>query len=511
MEGIVLLGLLGAGYMFSNDEKPSSKGTSYSPPLQPGYGSGTHIYNVAHEKDAKQRETELVHSHINASKQPGSTIIDSTDPTNRHNNKKIEQSMSGLPITTENFLTNNQGIKVEPFFRGSGPPKIKEGYDNSSLINSQGGSHAHRPSKDVTGQYFKQEKTYGNVFGTRFEGARADKGRYQSSTYRTNESPLQSEKTPPIDSRSEINRDVGMIHAERNSVDNRRSLNNLKQSFGGVILGGEGISKREEQPEVFKNLPDKAYSNTPDKWLVTTGATDAAAIRPKQVIPDTNRQYLNNGQLGPAAPVISQVTEKRPMVKRSTNQQLDSDTMRNATLEGKATDDDHAVTSFFVYPNERDTTGTNYFNTNPTPVHKGDTTRIQDTVRPTVKETTNFSYTGDGASHVPADMSSDQYLRADLNPNKEIIAQGRSPTPENVKLTNGMDTLNMTIDKLDKDYTNHHISNMDKLYQEIPTSNTCKFTTDKIPLNNKKISDRLDPQNLDPFRNNPYTHSLASF
>ena len=38
-------------------------------------------------------------------------------------------------------------------------------------------------------------------------------------------------------------------------------------------------------------------------------------------------------------------------------------------------------------------------------------------------------------------MANDQFYRADLNPNKEIIAQGRSPTTENTKLMNGMDTL----------------------------------------------------------------------
>ena len=164
-----------------------------------------------------------------------------------------------------------------------------------------------------------------------------------------------------------------------------------------------------------------------------------------------------------------------------------------------------------MYPNERETSVDNYFVANPTPVYEGDTTRVQDDLRPTIKETTHFSYTGDGASHVPADMSSDQYLRADLNPNKEIIAQGRAPTPQNVKLTNGMDTVNMTIDKIESDYFNHHISNIDKVYQEIPQDNTCQLTSEKVPLDNKRLSDRLDPDNLDPFRENPYTQSLSSF
>ena len=78
-------------------------------------------------------------------------------------------------------------------------------------------------------------------------------------------------------------------------------------------------------------------------------------------------------------------------------------------------------------------------------------------------------------------------------------------------LTNGMDTVNMTIDKIESDYFNHHISNINKIYPEIPQDNTCQLTSEKVPLNNQRLSDRLDPENLDPFRENPYTHSLSSF
>ena len=52
---------------------------------------------------------------------------------------------------------------------------------------------------------------------------------------------------------------------------------------------------------------------------------------------------------------------------------------------------------------------------------------------------------------------------------------------------------------------------MDHIYQEIPVDNTCKYTNNKDTLDNIKLSDRLDPNMLDPFRSNPYTKSLASF
>ena len=108
-------------------------------------------------------------------------------------------------------------------------------------------------------------------------------------------------------------------------------------------------------------------------------------------------------------------------------------------------------------------------------------------------------------------MATDLYSRAELNPNKEVIAQGRYPTPENTKLTSGMDTLNVDIKKIESDYFNPRINNVDKIYQEIPTDQTCEYTQEKDTLDNQKLSDRLDPNMLNPFRENPFTQSLASF
>ena len=108
-------------------------------------------------------------------------------------------------------------------------------------------------------------------------------------------------------------------------------------------------------------------------------------------------------------------------------------------------------------------------------------------------------------------MATDQFQRADLNPNKEIIAQGRAPTTENTKLMNGMDTLNVDIKKIESDYFNPRINNADKIYGEIPQDDTCEYTQEKDTLDNVKLSDRLDSSLLDPFRENPYTKSLASF
>ena len=61
--------------------------------------------------------------------------------------------------------------------------------------------------------------------------------RYIPGMYNTNELPFEQERTH-IDQNSDINRDVGEIYAQRNNVDNLRTLSNPKLSFGGKLQHG---------------------------------------------------------------------------------------------------------------------------------------------------------------------------------------------------------------------------------------------------------------------------------
>jgi len=548
MESVVLLGLMGIGYLMNKDK--DDKHTVYSevqPPII--QGSGNSVYDQANYADSKNYEIDLVSKQHKLAMQGDSKVIDSLNMGGRNTlrNKDVFsdsiKSISGVEISKDDFLVNDQGIKSEPFFSGSGPANINYG-DNQALMNHQGGSQAFRPPKREIGQFFELQKDLGNVFGNQFDGARADQSRYIGSTERRNELPFEQEMVAPIDDKSEVNGDIDLAYAQRNSVDAIRTLNNMKESYGGKILGGKGVDHRGLEGEVFQHKPDADYVNTADRWLVTTGAIEAPMIQPEEVVKETNRAYFNEGKMGPAGAVNFNPSESRPNFKRSTNQQLNIDSNRNMNLEDKAIDDDHNKGSYFAYPNEREITEERTYEGNIKSVFQGETERLYDSVRPTVKQTTldnsrngfvgssittvpeerlqdsvratkkqttNYEYNGNAGSYLPGSMSNDKFYRADLNPNKEIISQGREPTPVNTKLSTGVDILNVDIKKIESDYFNPRINNLDKVYQEILTDNTCKYTQEKDTLDNVKLSDRLDPVMLDPFKDNPYTHSLASF
>ena len=547
MESVVLLGLMGVGYLMNKDDKHKTHNE-----LKPTIFQGSHnsVYDLANFSDAKKQEIELVNKNHKLSMQGDSKIIDKLNLSNgrdtlKDNNYEDDnniKSISGNNISKTDFLVNDQGIKIEPFFSGS-PPNINLD-DNPQMTRHFGGENAFRPPKKEVGRFFSLEKDYGNVFGNTFSGARSDQSRYVGSMERQNELPFEQERVAHIDEKNSINRDIDLAYAQKNSVDNIRTLNNQKQSFAGKVLGGKGIDHRGQEGEVFQHKPDSDYLNTADRWLVTTGAIDAPMIQPENIIKPTNRAVFNEGKLGPAGAVNFKPSESRPKIKRSTNQQFTVDTNRNMNLEMKAIDDNHNKNSYFAYPNEREVTEERTYEGNIKSIFNGETERLYDNVKPTIKQTTlddsrngfvgssitevpkerlydnvratkkqttNFEYNGNAGSYLPGSMANDQYERADLNPNKEIISQGRAPTTENTKLYNGMDTLNVDIKKIESDYFNPRINNPDKIYGEIPQDDACEYTQDKDTLDNVKLSDRLDPGMLDPFKQNPYTQSLASF
>jgi hypothetical protein len=551
MEGLILLGVLGTGYLINQDKIQKEKTYStINPPLN--LGTGTTIYDVNNVKDAQRYEIDKVKEYHDMAMKGDSKVIDSLNMDGRNTlrdsdfeSPDIINSISGTKLHSKDFLVNDQGVKVAPYFKGTAPTQNVENFRN--LERHQGGSHAFRPRKTEVGRMFKMENDIGNVFGKTFDGADSDKDRYVPGNFRTDELPFEKERIAPIDIKSEINRDIDMIHAQRNSVDNRRTLSNQKTTFKGKVLSGKGINKREEQPEVFKHLPERDYVNSADKWLVTMGKTVAPIIRPEEEFKDTNRQYLNDMPLGSAQPVLFKGNKERPMVQKTKNQNLVTDTNRNVSLTNKKNDNDHNKSSFFSYPNEREITEERTIEGNFKSVYNANTQKLQDgikptikettlddsrngfvgptvtklpqdrlhdKIRPTVKETSMFEYSGNaGTSHVLGDMATDQYLRADINPseNKESISKGRSPTTEKTKVAAGMDMLNVDIQKIEKDYFNPRINNQDNIYQDYKRTEVCEITQDKETLDNVKISDRLDADMLNPFRNNPYTQSLASF
>ena len=151
MEGVVLLGLLGAGYLM-NEEK-NKKHTVYPEATPPLFtNTGNTIYDVNNYEDSKKYEKQLVDQYHQAAMTGDSKVIDALNMNGRNTlrdssrtqgSSNMISSMSGAPLSKENFMTNDQGVTMEPFFSGS-PANInfdekkflygKPDYKNLSIV-----------------------------------------------------------------------------------------------------------------------------------------------------------------------------------------------------------------------------------------------------------------------------------------------------------------------------------------------------------------------------------------
>lgn len=553
MEGAIFLGLMGAGYLMSSKESHNID-IVMKPEQQES--SETSVYDVNNFKDSKNVEKKLLEESHKKVYDNKSNIVD--DITGKDKIFDISQNtegygenifseLLGTDISRDNFTSDDRGIQMAPYFAGS---ENQRGVSSSGAINSQENLSLNRVNGGSAAQYYYNKRElesgrpvpYGNVHGMQDTGPAMEQDRYIASQYRTNDLPFQQEKIVPIHDRSSINRDVAMARAQRNSVDNTRTLSNQKVSFGGKINPGKGIGHRGKEGQIFKNHVNQDYSNTEDRWLKTTGAFEAKSLRPTQVVPETNRQKANGPLIGPIFSSGNVSGQRRPAFKESDKQQLESDSFRNVKPETQI-NDDLGKDGYRVYPNERDLTQETKhegalssifqantmdiqdnikttikettLNTtnmdNPAPVINLPTDRLQDSVRVTRKETVHGDYTGIAGSSNPQEMASDKYLRADTNVEKEVIAQGRAPTQVSTMLMSGEDMMNVDIKKIESDYFTNRIMNGDKINSAIPEWDSCVITNDKDTLNNSKLADRINNEILDPFRKNEYTQSLESF
>ena len=121
----------------------------------------------------------------------------------------------------------------------------------------------------------------------------------------------------------------------------------------------------------------------------------------------------------------------------------------------------------------------------------------------------DYEYSGIAGSREEANANYNSMYNASLNSNKQHIAKGRKPMGSNVKLVSGKDKL-AVLHKKQMSAVNAERVEKGRVYSVPPTNDTKVFNL-KVGLSNKVNNDRIEPELLDAYRNNPYTHSLHSY
>lgn len=544
METAILLGLIGIGYL----QKQSNRDEAH-PEISADTNLPTHnsVYDSNNFSESKKTEQTLAEDVIRRMNEKNTNIVDVNGITNNshrltglneqmydglenreipsvdgigfqgtmddreHTSEYVYSQSLGAFVKSDDFLTNDQGITTVPFISGNNSQAPINYDDVSTLEAHNGGNNAkYYGGKRETSLLF--QPTPEDIYGNKFNGPLADQNRYIPGQHRSGELPFEQERIQPIDEKSELNREIDLAIAKTRSIDTLRTLTNQKHTYEGRVIEGEHINRRGVQAVVDKNAPYRDYKNSPERYFTTATDVKASTVRSKEILPFTNRQYLNRTLLGHARPQEGKTAEeKRPEVFKGLKQQLGVQTERNVVGEVPG-NIDHERLGYEAYPNERDVTVERTYEGNVKTYIPEYELGLQDPVRKTKKETTiELNHNGIAGTSVSQDVSRQAELNSDVNPTKEIIAQGREPTLSNVKLWNGKDTVNVDIKKLDSDYMTQYQTGLTKVYTKLSKDNSCELTRDKFQLDDADLLiEQINPDLLNPFRENPYTHSLAS-
>ena len=122
------------------------------------------------------------------------------------------------------------------------------------------------------------------------------------------------------------------------------------------------------------------------------------------------------------------------------------------------------------------------------------------------QDTSNVPYTGIAQSDEVKPTSYEDIYNATLNEIKEQISVGREPTKTSVKVNAHTPMIGHVEERIPLEERDVYI-NVTPIQNTVIDSQHIQMNTDKCQLN---APDRLDPSNLTPFKENPYTHSLNS-
>tara|TARA_B110000967_G_scaffold182776_1_gene200967 strand:- start:462 stop:1568 length:1107 start_codon:yes stop_codon:yes gene_type:complete len=366
-----------------------------------------------------------------------------------------------------------------------------------------------------------------------------------------------------------------MIADKTNIDSLRTKTNQKKVYEGRIISGKNVNENRGTMGEFSQHNPDKFYENNPARYFTTTGAFLKEKQNPEHILKDTYRSTLNGQELGGASANYTKGEKRskyqKPLkiqlqgdTERNVGEgkfQGDADFTRKGY---RATPNEREVTGERTYEgNLRGEIGNHTVGildklkgtikeTTINPANNGNlgnnvgnvTRGINDSVRVTkkqttidsanngymtggfnkltmggeeqritVKESTLSGYTGGaGSQGYGGSMLQDNYANAETNPNKEVISQGRMPTLSNTKVVNGMEHMNIEIKKIDSDYMNQSDNKLSKVYSSAVGKDSIELTRMRNKVDDTELmSDRIDEDLLNPFRNNPYTQSLSLF
>ena len=550
-------GALGTiGYLFSQNEKYTSKDTNENLINKNEKPVVDHVYSGKQFNKTQEDIIRKANKKYNESLKPYENKVIPNNMKHVKTDKHIHSRLADIDMAPEDFKHNN----MVPFF---GSKMTQVNVDNnrmqSKLDTFTGTGNFYKKKKEV--ENFADIKQNVNNIAGQENTLEFQKTRYVGSTYVTNYLPFQQEKvgpglnqgygTDPTGGFQQI--DTRQFELPKN-VDELRQGSNPKSTYEGRVVDGQKELLPGDIGEVCKNRVETTYEQTEDMYLKSgNSANSKETQRPCVNLKQTNRSDLtvktHQSNLTSAvksitAPLldIMRVNKKeytvmhgRPMGNlQNTNPSkmtiYDPNDVARTTIKETLIHDarvgnikgNYGVEKNIIYdPNDvarttmRETTESKGKTGNVGNVQNSDAYKnIKVDMRTTDRQlTSDNQYYGVGDSAADKQMLYDDKYNATINEVRDILLKERKPTKTSVKLYNEIDHthLNPNKSKLECDQHNtRQTGNLGRVMNEIPTTDRINITKDK-PVYRNDASDRISPDILAAFNNNPYSQPLNSF
>ena len=318
-----------------------------------------------------------------------------TDPETEETEKFITSPLTGAKITVNQFLEDDTGKKMLPYFGGKVTQSTNiEAYSNK-LSRHTGVDKDIQVKKRETKPFWKPTKNFSFVNGTPISTDTLQE-RYNKSRYRTNERPTAEIRVAPgiMSKGAGIKGQGGFHQFEAGDVARARFKNiddlRVKQqiTYTTPVKAGSKIAKREAISQVSKHRPEKAFHQTLADLLKTTGQMIKFAAREQFEAPDKKKKQSRQEFGHAAGTVVAPKTIET--TQESRRNVYENSGVRNVKMlhkwETDAKTADYGKSSFVAGPNERDTTRDNIHNSNVGSVVKSISAPLLDLMKTTKKE-----------------------------------------------------------------------------------------------------------------------------
>ena len=307
----------------------------------------------------------------------------------------VESPLTGKKVKVENFLSDDTGKKILPFFGGKIKQNTSETASQLKLACFTGVDADTQFHKKETKPKFKPTKDLAFVNGSP-NVTDALKSRYNKSNFKTNERPFKEVRVAPglNDAKCGVSGKGGFHQFETNEIarSNFKTIDelNVRQqiTYTTPVKAGSKISKRTATSQVHRNRPEKAWHQTLANLLKTTGQMIKYAARENFVSEDkgkhNSRQEYGHAIGTVVKPKQIEITQES---KRNTYENYG---LHNVKINHKWRTDgeqaDYGKASFVAGPNERDTTTETRHSSNVASAVKSLSAPLLDLMKVTKKE-----------------------------------------------------------------------------------------------------------------------------